>query len=505
MNLPWTTLLPLLIILSSLIPGLIIFSLREDQARLRITLNLTGALLKLSLVGLMLLGVSQGLEFRFSVPFLPGGGLVLQGDALALQFITLSSILWLATTIYAIGYLEDSPLRSRFFGYFSLCVSATVGVALAGNLVTFLLFYELLTLATFPLVVHRGTTEALRAGRIYLSYTLGGGAFLLMGVALLHSLTGSQDFVPGGYLQPLLQNHNASLMLAFGLLIAGLGVKAALLPLHGWLPQAMVAPAPVSALLHAVAVVKAGAFGIVRVVYDVYGVEPMQALGLSVPLMALAAATILYGSFKALQQREIKKRLAYSTISQVSYITLGVAMLGPIAGVGALVHLVHQGLMKVTLFYCAGNFAETLGIHHIREMDGVGRRMPLTMSAFTLGALGMIGVPPTAGFISKWYLGYGALDAGHDWVVLVFVLSGLLNAAYFLPLLYRGWFAKAPTTWPAESNLGTGKPGWGETHWMLLAPVVFIAALALLVGIFAGTTLSPLSWSQLIINREFGL
>ncbi|WP_231703253.1 proton-conducting transporter membrane subunit [Halopseudomonas pelagia] len=505
MNLSWTTLLPLLIILSSLIPGLIIFSLREDQVRLRITLNLTGAMLKLSLVGLMLLGVSQGLEFRFSVPFLPGGGLVLQGDALALQFITLSSILWLATTIYAIGYLEDSPLRSRFFGYFSLCVSATVGVALAGNLVTFLLFYELLTLATFPLVVHRGTAEALRAGRIYLSYTLGGGAFLLMGVALLHSLTGSQDFVPGGYLQPLLQNHNASLMLAFGLLIAGLGVKAALLPLHGWLPQAMVAPAPVSALLHAVAVVKAGAFGIVRVVYDVYGVEPMQALGLSVPLMALAAATILYGSFKALQQREIKKRLAYSTISQVSYITLGVAMLGPIAGVGALVHLVHQGLMKVTLFYCAGNFAETLGIHHIREMDGVGRRMPLTMSAFTLGALGMIGVPPTAGFISKWYLGYGALDAGHAWVVLVFVLSGLLNAAYFLPLLYRGWFAKAPTTWPAESNLGTGKPGWGETHWMLLAPVMFIAALALLVGIFAGTTLSPLSWSQLIINREFGL
>ncbi|WP_246164673.1 proton-conducting transporter membrane subunit [Halopseudomonas laoshanensis] len=505
MNLSWTTLLPLLIILSSLIPGLIIFSLREDQVRLRIALNLTGALLKLSLVGLMLLGVSQGLEFRFSVPFLPGGGLVLQGDALALQFITLSSILWLATTVYAIGYLEDSPLRSRFFGYFSLCVSATVGVALAGNLVTFLLFYELLTLATFPLVVHRGTAEALRAGRIYLSYTLGGGAFLLMGVALLHSLTGSQDFVPGGYLQPLLQNHNASLMLAFGLLIAGLGVKAALLPLHGWLPQAMVAPAPVSALLHAVAVVKAGAFGIVRVVYDVYGVEPMQALGLSVPLMALAAATILYGSFKALQQREIKKRLAYSTISQVSYITLGVAMLGPIAGVGALVHLVHQGLMKVTLFYCAGNFAETLGIHHIREMDGVGRRMPLTMTAFTLGALGMIGVPPTAGFISKWYLGYGALDAGHDWVVLVFVLSGLLNAAYFLPLLYRGWFAKAPTTWPAESNLGTGKPGWGETHWMLLAPVVFIAALALLVGIFAGTTLSPLSWSQLIINREFGL
>lgn len=505
MNLSWTNLLPLIIVLSSLLPGLIIFALREDQVRLRVGLNLAAALLKLGLVALMLVGVSQGLEFRFSLPFLPGGGLVLQGDALSLQFIALSSVLWLATTVYAIGYLEDSPLRSRFFGYFSLCVSATVGVALAGNLVTFLLFYELLTLATFPLVVHRGTAQALRAGRVYLSYTLGGGALLLMGVALLHSLTGSPDFVAGGYLKPLLQQHDASLILAFGLIIAGLGVKAALLPLHGWLPQAMVAPAPVSALLHAVAVVKAGAFGIMRVVYDVYGIEPMQALGLSLPLMALAAATILYGSLKALQQREIKKRLAYSTISQVSYITLGVAMLGPIAGVGALAHLVHQGLMKVTLFYCAGNFAETLGIHHIREMDGVGRRMPLTMTAFTIGALGMIGVPPTAGFISKWYLGYGALEAGHDWVLLVFVLSGLLNAAYFLPLLYRGWFAKAPTQWPAEAQLGSGKPGWGETHWMLLAPVLFTATLALLAGIFAGATLSPLSWSQLIINREFGL
>lgn len=505
MNLSWTSLLPLAILLSSLIPGLIIFTLREDQVRLRITLNLTGALLKMALVALMLLGVSQGLEFRFSVPFLPGGGLVLQGDALSLQFITLSSILWLATTVYAIGYLEDSPLRSRFFGYFSLCVCATVGLALAGNLVTFLLFYELLTLATFPLVVHRGTAASLRAGRLYLSYTLGGGALLLMGAALLHSLTASPDFTSGGYLQPLLEDHTASLILAFGLIIAGLGVKAALLPLHGWLPQAMVAPAPVSALLHAVAVVKAGAFGIVRVVYDVYGVEQVQALGLSVPLMALAAATIVYGSIKALQQREIKKRLAYSTVSQVSYITLGVAMLGPVAAVGALAHLVHQGLMKVTLFYCAGNFAETLGVHHVREMDGIGRRMPLTMAAFTIGALGMIGVPPTAGFISKWYLGYGALDAGYDWVLLVFVLSGLLNAAYFLPLLYRGWFARPPAQWPAESSLGNGKPGWGETHWMLLTPVIFTAALALLVGIFAGTTLSPLSWSQLIINREFGL
>ncbi|WP_150301387.1 complex I subunit 5 family protein [Pseudomonas profundi] len=501
----WSSLLPVFIVLSSLVPGLLIFALREDQNRLRVLLNMTGVLLKLALVGLMLWGVDRGMEFRFAVPFLPGGGLVLQGDALSLQFVSLSSVLWLATTIYAIGYLEDSPLRSRFFGYFSLCVSATVGLALAGNLVTFLLFYELLTLTTFPLVVHRGTPQALRAGRVYLTYTLGGGALLLMGVALLHSLTGSPEFVPGGYLQPLLNEHRSSLILAFVLMIGGLGVKAALVPLHGWLPQAMVAPAPVSALLHAVAVVKAGAFGIVRVVYDVYGVEPVQALGLNVPLLALAAATILYGSIKALQQQELKKRLAYSTVSQVSYIILGVALMGPMAAVGALAHLVHQGLMKVTLFYCAGNFAETLGIHHIRELDGVGRRMPLTMAAFTLGALGMIGVPPTAGFISKWYLGLGALEVGWDGVLLVLVISGLLNAAYFLPLIYRGWFGRPPAEWPDERPLGTGRPGLGETHWMLLVPVLFTALLALLAGILAGTGFSPLAWSELIINREFGL
>lgn len=496
-------LLPLLIVLSSLLPGLIIFALREDQRRLRTFLNLAGVLVKLGLTGWMIYGVSQGLSFRFAVPFIPGGDLVLQADALSLQFVSLSAVLWLATTIYAIGYLEGSPLRSRFFGYFSLCVSATVGLALAGNLVSFLLFYELLTLATFPLVVHRGTRESLRAGRVYLAYTLGGGTLVLMGVALLHTLTGSPDFVPGGYLKPLVEEHPLSLSLAFLLLIAGLGVKAALFPLHGWLPRAMVAPAPVSALLHAVAVVKAGAFGIIRVVCDVFGVEPVQVLDLAQPLLWLAAATIIYGSLKALQQQEIKKRLAYSTVSQVSYIILGVALLGPIAATGALVHLVHQGLMKVTLFYCAGNFAESLHVHKVREMNGIGKRMPLTMAAFTVGALGMIGVPPIAGFISKWYLGLGALEVGQDWVLLILIGSGLLNAAYFLPLIYRGWFGQPPAEWPEDTKLGGGQPGWRETHWMLLLPTLFTATLSVLTGVLAGTDFSPLAWAQLIIATEF--
>jgi multicomponent Na+:H+ antiporter subunit D len=498
--LAWTSILPVLIILSSLIPGLLIFATPESARARRTLLNMTGITLKIILVALMLLGVSQGLNFRFELPFLPNAPLLLQGDALSLQFITLSSLLWLATTVYAIGYLEGSPLRSRFFGYFSLCVSATVGLALAGNLVTFLLFYELLTLSTFPLVVHRGTPAALRAGRVYLAYTLGGGTLLLMGVALVHSLAGTADFVPGGYLLAFADENSLGLQVAFFLMIAGLGVKAALIPLHSWLPQAMVAPAPVSALLHAVAVVKAGAFGIIRVVYDVYGIETSTLLALTQPLLWLAAATVIYASLRALQQQDIKRRLAFSTVSQVSYITLGVALAGPVAAVGAIVHLVHQGLMKVTLFFCAGNFAETLGVHKVQEMNGLGRRMPWTMAAFSVGALGMIGVPPVAGFISKVYLGMGALEVEQPWVVLVLAGSALLNAAYFLPLLYRGWFGKPPAAGWNEDNF---KGHRFETHWMLLVPTLFTALISILVGVFAGSILSPLGWSEFIVFREF--
>ncbi len=504
MILSWSGLLPLAVVLSSLIPGLLIFTLREEQQGLRTFYNLLGAGVKLLLVGLMLYGVSRGAFFRFALPFVPGGELILRGDALSLQFVALSSLLWLATTVYAIGYMEGSPLRSRFFGYFSLCVSATVGLALAGNLVTFLLFYELLTLATFPLVVQRGTREALQAGRVYLAYTLGGGALALMGVALLHTLVGSPRFESGGYLAPLMESERLSLTVAFVFLVTGFGVKAALVPLHGWLPRAMVAPAPVSALLHAVAVVKAGVFGLVRVVYEVFGIRVVEALHLNQPLLWVSALTIVWGSLRALGQGNLKKRLAYSTVSQVSYIAFGVALLGPLAAVGALAHLVHQGLMKVTLFYCAGNFAETLEIHRVEEMNGVGRRMPLTMTAFTVGALGMIGVPPIAGFVSKWYLGLGALEAGREWALAVLVVSALLNAAYFLPLVYRGWFGEMSARgWHDAGRRSTGPRWLRECSWMLLVPPLATALLSLLAGMMAATPVSPLSWAQLIVQGEF--
>ena len=493
-----TALLPLALIGSSLLPGMFIFGLREDRVALRTTLNLTGAILKLLLVAVMLWGVSEGRAYATRLPLLPGIDLFLRADPLALLFITLSAQLWLLTTVYAIGYLEDSPNRSRFFGFFSLCVTATVGVALAGNLLTFILFYELLTLSTYPLVVHRGTEAALRAGRIYLAYTLGGGALLLLGGAWLYGITGTLTFTARGIVAPYAAGREGALCVIFALLIAGLGVKAALVPLHGWLPRAMVAPAPVSALLHAVAVVKAGAFGIVRVVYDLFGIEFAAQLRVTQPLAIMASITIVWGSLRALYQDDLKRRLAFSTVSQVSYIALGVAIAGPVATIGGIVHLVHQGLMKITLFFCAGNLAETLGIHKISEMDGCGRRMPLTMAAFSVAALGMIGVPPVAGFVSKWYLGLGAMEAGQDWVLLVLVTSSLLNAAYFLPILYRAWFRPVQGAWPEERHYPRA-----ETSLALLAPPLITAALALAAGLLASVPFSPQEWAALVARREF--
>ena len=494
----WDAWLPLLIVLSSLLVGFVIFFLPEKQTKIRVGLNLFGALIKLVLVGVMFGGIFYGHDYESRLPLLPGLDLVLHADAMSMLFVVLSTGLWLVTTVYAVGYLEASPHRSRFFGFFSLCVAATVGVALAGNLITFLIFYELLTLATYPLIVHRGTEEARRAGRTYLIYTIVGGTLLLIGTVWLYGLTGTLEFSYGGFVSNLGEAHREALITIFILLIAGLGVKAALVPLHGWLPQAMIAPAPVSALLHAVAVVKAGAFGIVRVVYDVFGIEFAAILGVTFPLALVAAATILYGSVRALYQDDLKRRLAFSTVSQVSYITLGVAVAGPIATIGGLVHLVHQGIMKITLFFCAGNLAETLGIHKVSEMDGVGRRMPWTMTAFTVAALGMIGLPPLAGFISKWYLGMGALQAGQGWVIFILAGSSLLNAAYFLPILHATWFKPPPARWPEERSFGAG-----ETAWMLLAPPLVTAALTVAVGLLPLVPFSPLYWSYFIATLEY--
>ena len=483
--------LPLALLACALVPALASFALGAPRARLRNAINIGAAGLKLLLVAWLVAGVAGGAAYESRLELVPGLYLLLRVDALALLFVTLSAFLWLVTTIYAIAYFGNGPNLPRFFGFFNLCVTATTGIALSGSLITFFVFYELLTLATWPLVVHMGDRKSLVAGRAYLGYTLAGSAALLLGIVWLEGMSGPVEFAGTSSLEGV---GDASLRAIFALCVLGLGVKAALVPLHAWLPKAMAAPAPVSALLHAVAVVKAGAFGIVRLVYDVFGIERVAELSLGPPLALAASFTIIFGSLKALQQRDIKRRLAYSTVSQVSYIVLGASLAGPFATIGGLVHLVHQGLMKITLFFAAGALDQRLGIRAIGQLDGAGRRMPLTMLAFSVGALGMIGLPPVAGFVSKWYLGIGGLQGGQPWVIVVLAGSSLLNAAYFLPLLYRAWFRP-----PA----GTAPPGRVERPWALVLPAVVTALAALAAGLFAGFPWSPLGWASLIVERFY--
>ena len=492
--------LPLLIIGSSLIPGVLILFLRENQLAMRTFLNLFGAVAKVGLIAWVFAGYLRGEVYAFVFQLAPGLEFALRVDQLGLFFATLSGGLWLITTLYAIGYLEGGKHRRRFFAFFSFCITAATGIALSGNVITFFIFYEFLTLSTYPLVVHSGTENAVNAGRTYLWYTIGGGTILFLGVVGLFVLAGPIYFGQTEIIANLVSTNPTQLTVIFFLMLTGLAVKSAIFPLHGWLPVSMVAPAPVSALLHAVAVVKAGAFGIIRLVYDVYGVESAGQMGLLTPLAVFAAFTIIYGSVKALFQDDFKKRLAFSTVSQLSYIALGVAIVGVLSATGAIVHLVHQGIMKITMFFAAGNVAETYGYKKISQLNGIGRRMPLTMGVFTIAVFGMIGLPPTAGFITKWYLGLGAVEAGSYWVVLVLLGSSALNAAYFLPVVYRAWFCE-----PDQEAVALRKTGRLETQALLLIPVVITGILSLAAGVFAAAAGSPLSIAREIAERLYML
>lgn len=496
--------IPLLILASSLVPAVVIFFLRDSQGIARTTLNLGGAGIKVLLVATLIPAAVAGDRFEWSAPFLPGLELSLRVEPFALYFLALSAVLWLLTTIYAVGYLETAPNRSRFFGFFSLCVVATTGVALSGNLITFLVFYELLTLTTYPLVAHSQSTAAMRGARTYLIYTLTGGALLLAGVVWLTHEVGTVEFADRG--SPALAEWAAQNPLGatviFAILLTGLGVKAALVPLHGWLPRAMVAPAPVSALLHAVAVVKAGAFGVILLIDYVYGVELAADLGVLPWVAAIAAVTILYGSVRALSSDGLKQRLAYSTVSQVSYIVLGISILSVMSTTGAIAHMVNQGVMKITMFFCAGIFMEVLRVEKVSQMDGIGRRMPLTSAAFTLAALGMIGIPPLAGFLSKWYLMWGAAEVDDIWVIGLLVLSSLLNAAYFLPIIHRIWWREPTGHWQVPPTRVRRRV---EAQLSLLVPTLVAAGLIVLIGLLAGAPYSPLNLAREITERIYGL
>ncbi len=456
--------------------------------------SLSAAVIKFGVVLSMLPGTLAGVVYVYDfVEFTPGIGIAFRADALGMFFSLVSSTLWIFTTIYAIGYMKGEHNRMRFFGFFALCVSTTVGISFAENMLTLFLFYEMLTICTYPLVIHEETPQAFRAGRKYLAYTLIGGACVLIASVITYSAVGTLSFSQPGILSR--DVGWGTLLLIFGLFIGGFGVKAAIMPLHGWLPSAMVAPTPVSALLHAVAVVKAGAFGILRVIYCIFGVDLLRELGFTVPLAWLAAFTIIAGSLLALAQDTLKRRLAYSTISQLSYIVLGASLLTPFAATAAIVHIANQAFPKITMFFVAGAIQRRTGKTEISQLAGIGHQMPYTMGAFTVAALSFIGLPLFAGFITKWYLSLGALQADAWWFVVVMVVSSLLNASYWLPIIHMAYFKE-----PDGQDIQVG-----HAPWILLGPILICAAYVIVLGTTAEVPGMPFSLAQAAVHFVFGM
>ena len=378
------------------------------------------------------------------VEVLPGLSLAFEVEPLGILFALVASGLWIVTSVYAVGYLRGHAERNqtRFFVCFALAIFGALGVAFAANMFTLFVFYEAITLSTFPLVTHHGTEKAKQAGRVYLGVLMGTSiALLLFAVLWTFQAAGTTDFRPGGILAGKVGAGALPWLLA--LYAFGTG-KAALMPFHRWLPAAMVAPTPVSALLHAVAVVKAGVFTVTKVIVYIFGVDLLGATGSAVWLQAVAAFTLLAASVVALGQDNLKRRLAYSTISQLAYIVLGVSLLTPEAVVGAGLHIVMHAFGKITLFFCAG--AILVGAHKadISHMHGLGRKMPWTFTAFFLGSLSIIGIPPLGGAWSKWYLAGGAAAGGNLAMLALYMVSSLLAVGYLMPVVAKAWLLDPP-------------------------------------------------------------
>jgi multicomponent Na+:H+ antiporter subunit D len=458
-----------LIVLALLVPfaGALLIPLFRNQPNLRESVTLvTAALLCLVVFGLLgpvlagarpevnVIEVATGLALAFKV------------EPLGLLFALVASTLWIVNSIYSIGYMRANkePRQTGFYVCFAIALGSTIGIAFAKNLFTLFLFYEALTIATYPLVTHKANAEAVRAGRIYLLLLLGTSLVLFLpAIVATWVIAGTLDFTPGGILAGKTGPAVTAMLLA--LFVFGIG-KAAVMPLHFWLPAAMVAPTPVSALLHAVAVVKAGVFTVLKVVVYVFGLDTLNQTGANEWLIFVASASLLLASFIALSCDNLKARLAYSTVSQLAYVVLGAALATTTSIIGSGLQIAVHAAGKITLFFCAGAIYTAHHLTEVSQMTGIGRKMPITMLAFLVASLSIIGLPPLGGW-SKWTLTLGALDAGYVIVVGVFMLSSLLSVGYLMPIVARGFFLPAP-----------GGPE-GERTRVEEAPVACVVALCL--------------------------
>lgn len=468
---------PLYAVLVSLaVVPLVLMSSKKPN--LREFWTVAAGIIKFSLVLSLLPGALVNKTAEISIlEISPGIELALKADPFGVFFALIASGLWIFTSFFSIGYMrgENSHKQTRYFASFAVCLSATIGIAFSANILTFIVFYEILTIATYPLVIHNENEEAIRAGRKYLLYTLTAGLSLIAAATLTYQLLNTLDFAAGGMFKEIALSPTTARVL-FVLFLGGVGVKASIMPLHSWLPSAMAAPTPVSALLHAVAVVKSGVFGVIRVVGFVFGPVMMRQFGLNIILITFAGITIIVASLLALKQDNLKRRLAYSTVGHLSYIVLGAGLISAAAFTGAMMHIAFHATMKITMFFCAGAIAVNLHKKNISQLNGIGKVMPWTMGAFAVSAIGLSGLPPINGFVSKWYLGLGALQADMIVPLLILIGSGLLNAAYFFPIVHRAFFR--PPDDPQKLLQHR------EASPFMVVPLVLTAILSILFGIY---------------------
>jgi len=487
---------PLIAVLAPMIGAALILMTGNKRPNLREFWTLLASVVQFMAVYGMIPQITQGQTLRFTlVPIGKALALELRVDAFGMIFALLASFLWILVSVYSIGYMRNlkEHAQTRFYFCFAMALSGAAGVALSGNLLTLYMFYEILTISTFPLVAHKETPEALRAGRKYLVYLLTGAGFVLFSIAGTYYLTGSLDFVAGGFVSG--RGSGEILRIVFAAFIIGFGTKAAIMPLHEWLPSAMVAPTPVSALLHAVAVVKAGVFCCLRVIFYVYGPKTLNDLNLWIILATVVSFTVIVANLYALTQDNLKRRLAFSTVNNLAVIILGASLITFDSVRGALLHLPFHGFMKITLFMCAGSIYVATKKELISEMDGIGRKMPLTMAAFTVAAAGLVGIPPVCGFLSKWFLSLGALQSGEILFLFVFLVSALLDAAYFFPIIFNAFFKTR------EGN--PGRPV-REAPFLVSAPLAVTAFLSVLFFAFPDAMLRFYTMGDLVARSLFG-
>lgn len=459
------------------IVGSALIALCDRWPNLRETATLASAALLLVCVASLLPTVMSGERPGVRLfELLPGLEIAFSVEPLGMIFALVASALWVVNSLYSIGYMRANreAHQTRFYVCFALAIAAAIGIAFAANVFTLFVLYELLTLITYPLVTHHGDDKAKAGGRVYIGLLIGTSVvFLLPALVFTWHVAGTTDFTPGGILHDRLSG--VALVGLLALYMFGIG-KAALMPFHRWLPAAMVAPTPVSALLHAVAVVKAGVFSVVKVIVYIFGAETLVEQGGAGWLTAIAGFTIIAASIVALRADNLKRRLAYSTVSQLSYVVLAAALLTPYSLAAAALHIAAHAVGKITLFFAAGAIYTAVHKTNVSELDGIGRRMPWTMAAFTIGALSMIGLPPAAGFVSKWYLLSGAMGAGQWAIVVVLLASTLLTAGYFMPIVYRAFF-RVP---PADGH----EHGHGEAPLPMVAALTVTAAATLTLFFF---------------------